>query len=479
MPCVTPPLLAPSARPSSRSPLAIIFTFGLMVACKDDAPAADGGSFGVGSSGEAGVGTADDSGGLAAPTYWQDVAPIYFESCVGCHNGEGIGPMRLDDYATAREWAAASAATVAARVMPPFLVTADGSCGDYHAPRVLSDAQVEVISAWAEAGAPEGEPRDDLTVPAAEELSVPLALTTPAFLPIAEGTAVAESDEYRCFRVDPALDHDVFATGYDVDPGNAAFVHHVLAFTVDPATQTMAGITNGERMDQLDAESPDREGWPCFGAAGEGVDPSGVPVSWAPGSGVTRFPAGSGIRIAAGEAIVLQIHYNLAVMGGDEPPPISTTLRLELGDNVEREGFVQLIDPFIDTLFAGEPSSLPPGEAAAEYTWELPLADFVGPGGPALDLLGVFPHMHERGISQRFEVVHADESSSCAADVPRWDFNWQLHYFYAEPMRLLSTDTLRVTCTYDTRDADGPVLPGWGTQNEMCLLGVVASLAGT
>lgn len=459
----------------SPAPRLILLLSALASACKDDGGAADddGASTDASGSGDA-SGATDDTGSASTPSFWQDVAPIYYERCVGCHGPDGIGPMRLDDYPHARDWAASAAAAVAGRVMPPYLVEADGSCGEYHEPRVLTDDEIATIAAWADGGAPEGEPRDDLAVPEQPELDAPMEMTTPAFIPIAAGGQLAESDEYRCFRIDPGLDHDVFATGYDVVPGNAALVHHVLAFTVDPAAEGMPGITNGERMDELDAESPDRDGWPCFGAAGDGVQPSGVPVTWAPGTGVTRYPAGTGARIVAGHQIVMQVHYNLAVEGGDDPPPVTSTVRLELADEVEREGFFQLTDPFLDSLFSDQPDSVPAGEAAAEYTWEFPLEAFVGPGGPALDLFGVFPHMHQRGVSQHFEVVHADGSTTCGAEVPRWDFGWQLYYFYAQPIRLESTDTLRVTCTFDTRDAEGPVLPGWGTHNEMCLLGTFA-----
>jgi hypothetical protein len=41
-------------------------------------------------------------------------------------------------------------------------------------------------------------------------------------------------DEYRCFLVDPGLAQDAFITGYEVTPGNAAIVHHIIGFAVDP-----------------------------------------------------------------------------------------------------------------------------------------------------------------------------------------------------------------------------------------------------
>ena len=42
-----------------------------------------------------------------------------------------------------------------------------------------------------------------------------------------------------------------------------------------------------------------------------------------------------------------------------------------------------------------------------------------------------------------------------------------------EPLILDASDRLRVTCTYDTSDATNPVVPGWGTENEMCLVGML------
>ena len=42
-------------------------------------------------------------------------------------------------------------------------------------------------------------------------------------------------------------------------------------------------------------------------------------------------------------------------------------------------------------------------------------------------------------------------------------------YFYKSPLPLHGTDGMNVTCEYDTSNDTSPVLPGWGTGNEMCL----------
>jgi hypothetical protein len=445
----------------------------LAAGCRDDGGGAQDSD--TDTDAQDGSGSASDTGddtAAAEITYWQDVAPILYESCVGCHRSGGVAPFALDDYASAKEWAPASAAAVQGRTMPPWLVTADGSCGEFRDSRWLDPADVDTIAAWAEAGAPEGMVRDDLVAAEPEVLEEGMDVSTPDFLPEIEGGPLSQYDEYRCFLVDPALAQDVFLTGYSVEPGNEAIVHHVLLMPVDPALEVEPGVTNLDVMQALDDESPDRDGWSCFGAAGDGVEVQGIPVAWAPGQGVVDYPEGTGVRVRAGERFVVQVHYNLAD-AAHVGESARSTVRLRLEDQVEREGFFLLPDALLDTLFEEEPYALPAGQASVEYTWELPADDILaGFGLPSVDVYGVFPHMHAYGRRMHASIERDGAQEQCMAEVPRWDFGWQLYYFYEEPVSFASGDRLRVTCDYDTRAATEPVLPGWGTYNEMCLLGV-------
>ena len=411
-------------------------------------------------------------------SYWQHVAPIYFESCVGCHSEGGVAPFRLDTYADASAWADASAAAVAGRTMPPWLMTSDGSCGEFSGSRALTDEQIETISKWAEAGAPEGTVRDDLVAAAPPRLDEGVDLHTPEFVPAAQGGPISTHDEYRCFLVDPGFDKDVFLTGYDVTPGNPALVHHVLAMPVDLAAPSHLGngMTNGEVIEMLDADSPDRDGWPCYSAAGEGVAVAQIPITWAPGMGAVAYPEGTGVRLRADDRVVIQMHYNLHHHDGDADhtgESDRSQVRLQIAGSVEREGFFMLLDLFIDTLFTGEPAAIEPGQASAKYTWTADLADWLLPdlGVDQVEIHGIFPHMHERGRTWRADLVE-ETGDQCVGDVARWDFGWQLYYFYDRPIVLGPGDKLRVTCDYDTRGLTDPVTPGWGTQNEMCLAGL-------
>ena len=73
----------------------------------------------------------DDAPPAAAPpaalTFWGDVAPIFNDKCVKCHQAGGIAPFRLDRYEDARQHGLAAAAATKAGVMPPYLMTHDGS----------------------------------------------------------------------------------------------------------------------------------------------------------------------------------------------------------------------------------------------------------------------------------------------------------------------------------------------------------------
>src|SRR5690606_27977786 len=144
-----------------------------------------------------------------------------------------------------------------------------------------------------------------------------------------------------------------------------------LVSTVDPELEVDDGVTNLDVITALDQESPDRLGWPCFGVAGDGVEPDGIPVTWAPGQGVVEFPVGSGSRLGAGDLLVVQVHYNMVdpeVIGQSD----STTVNIRLAPEVAREGVFDLPDGLLNTLFEGTPHALAPGKEEETFTWSFP-----------------------------------------------------------------------------------------------------------
>ncbi len=97
-------------------------------------------------------------GAAAAPTFHKDVLPILQKNCQSCHRPGEAGPMPFLTYKDTRPWAKAIREAVLLRKMPPWF--ADPAHGSFQNDRRLSQSDVAKLSAWADGGAPEGNPAD-------------------------------------------------------------------------------------------------------------------------------------------------------------------------------------------------------------------------------------------------------------------------------------------------------------------------------
>jgi hypothetical protein len=401
----------------------------------------------------------------SALTYYGDALPVFEQHCLQCHQDGGIGPFRLDQYAEAKNHAGAILDQTQERAMPPWAATSDGSCQNFSHSLALPDRDRATLAQWVTDGAAEGTPRS-VELPSRPSLADATEFRTPVFSPVAQGGELAQFDEYRCFLMEPGVDDMRYITGYDVEPGTPSVIHHVLVNIVDPAAESdVPGTTNAEVMTALHAQSPDRDGWPCFGMAGDGVKVESVPVVWAPGQGVVEYPGESGVPVVPGRKLVVQVHYNLA----DNPGPITdqSVIRLRLAPTVPNVGIMVLEDQLLNTLFDDMPYALAPGKPSVTYSWQTHVSDYFG-NIPDVKLYGVMPHMHQRGHQFRMNVGPSADLT-CGMDVQSWDFHWQHMYFYTQALAMTPDSQINVTCDFDTSAETAPVLPGWGTRNEMCL----------
>ena len=91
-------------------------------------------------------------------TFSKDVAPIVEKHCQECHRPGEAAPFPLLNYQQARPWAKAMKEAVLLKKMPPWY--ADPHYGKFSNDRSLSQAEIATLVAWADGGAPEGDPRD-------------------------------------------------------------------------------------------------------------------------------------------------------------------------------------------------------------------------------------------------------------------------------------------------------------------------------
>jgi mono/diheme cytochrome c family protein len=97
-------------------------------------------------------------------TFTKDIAPILQRSCQSCHRPDSVAPMSLLTYEDARPYARAIKQRTALRHnrggMPPWFIEKEIGIQRFKDDVSLSDAEIDKIAKWADAGAPHGNPAD-------------------------------------------------------------------------------------------------------------------------------------------------------------------------------------------------------------------------------------------------------------------------------------------------------------------------------
>lgn len=382
----------------------------------------------------------------SGPTWHQDVAPIVAEHCSNCHTDGAIGPFALETYADVQAMGAAVVASVESRRMPPWI--ADSTCNDYLYDPSLSDADVATLVGWLDVGMPEGDPASAAPLPAGagrrlSRVDHTLEVRT-AYTP------TQAPDDYRCFVVDWPETETMYVTGYDVRPGNAEIVHHVIAYVAAPDQVAL--------YEAADAADPG-EGWTCFGGPGVGSQEEAEWLGgWAPGGSNGDLPNGTGISVEPGSLIVLQVHYNTANADAAED---LTEVDVMVEAEVENPARIQ---PWTDPSWLDSDRMLiPAGAEGVEHSFSYTIPD-----GVQFQIHTSNLHMHQLGTDARMWVEEADGTERCLLDIPAWDFNWQRTYVFEEPYVMQGGGSIHVACHWDN-PTDADVVWGEGTGDEMCL----------
>jgi hypothetical protein len=385
-----------------------------------------------------------------AVTFNNQVVRIFQQHCQTCHRPGNIAPFSLLTYGDARPWAASIRRTVMLKTMPPWKPV--GSHGAFEGERSLTDQEIQTISQWVNDGAPQGSATD---APEPLSFSDTWSAGTPDMVvqpPTSYAVQTGSDDIYRCFPMTVNSDSDVYVRGYEVLPGNRAIVHHVLLFT-DELGQSAAleGKDSGP-------------GYSCFGGTGFLTGLGGL-GGWVPGASPQMFPIGTGVRIAKGTRIVMQVHYSLtgfSQTSSGVPGPDLTRIGLYLSPvPLEPISFLPVVNPFF---------SIPPGESHYQVKALLPITRTV-------ELVAIAPHMHLLGREATVVATFPNGDQRELIHIDDWDFHWQGNYIYRDPIVLPAGTMVELTAYYDNslgnpqNPANPPVPVSWGerTVDEMCL----------
>ncbi len=338
-------------------------------------------------------------------TYSRDIAAILDARCVECHRPGEAAPFSLVEYEDVANWRETIRDVVAAKRMPPW-----GARGRHFAnDRSLSDEQRRMILAWIDAGAPEGDPterprmarfKDGWQIRADRVLSMSTAFEVPR-----EGVL-----DYQEFVIDPGFTSDTWVQAVEIRPGNRAVVHHINVY-VKP---------KGANKDRLYVNS-----------LGDYYLAMCVP-----GNAVTQLPPGTAKLIPAGWTIVMSVHYT--PNGTAQRDTSSLALELAEPRHVHKQIATRAI---LDDYLVIEPESL----QTVTHRWTVE-DDYT--------LHALYPHMHWRGQSMRFDACYPNGETEVLLDVPAYDFAWQFRYVLSTPRELPRGTAITVTAVYDNTAAN-------------------------
>jgi len=382
----------------------------------------------------------------ATPTFNKDIAPILYQNCATCHRPGEVAPFSLLTYQDAAKRAKLISTVTEKRYMPPW--KAEPGYGSFANERRLTDAQLQLLKSWAEAGAPEGDPADKPAPPVFAEGWLGGEPDQVVKMPVKYSLAADGPDQFQCFVLPLNLDKDVYVSLLEFRPDNRRVVHHALVF-LDP---------NGAGRKLASADGT----YPCFG--GPGIPVATLMGGWAPGAVPTAKDQQYARPIPRGSDLVVQIHYHPS--GKPEQDRSSLGLSFSGPPSKGRTAAI-MFNTGID---------IPPGDP--HYVVK---TSMVMPGD--VELAGITPHAHYLCKEMKIDAHLPDGSVEPLIWIKDWDFNWQGNYQYRKLLALPKGTRVEMVYTYDNSEnnprnpAHPPVRVRWGeqTKDEMAVafLGIV------
>ena len=333
-------------------------------------------------------------------TFTHDVAPILYKSCVSCHRPGELAPMSLQTYAEVRPWARGIKEKVVSGEMPPFF--ADAQHGYFKNDSRLLQDEIDTITRWVDAGAPQGDPGDLPELPTFTDgwaLGEPDMIVT---LPTVD--VPATGDDYY-----PDLSHTIdlpekrWIRAIEVRPSNRKVTHHQVIFTSSGGAQG-AGTESGF-FDVL--------------------------AVWSVGTNPNVFPEGMGRWVYPGQQWTVNAHYHPSGTAESD----QTVVGLYFGKGEMKKEVMAAI--------AGSMSfEIPPNTANHEIR-----ASYII--DQDISVLSFFPHMHVRGQSMDLIANYPNGESQSLINVPEYDFDWQLFYYPEKHVPLPAGTRLDIVAHFD------------------------------
>jgi peroxiredoxin len=364
------------------------------------------------------IGRSRPAAAASPVTYTNQISRLIQQRCLECHREGQIAPFAMSDYEQVAGWGEMMAEVVREQRMPPW--HANPAHGKFANENLLTAEEKQLVYTWVENGCPEGDPAD-LPPPRQFHDQWHMSREPDRIVYMSEEPVSVKAEgvePYRHYTVDPGITEDKWVKLAECMPGNRAVVHHIIVYARPPGTE------GGEER-----------------SSGDGVDPRRLIflAGFAPGTRPLVSPPGWAKKIPAGSKFVFEMHYTPI----GTPQTDRSSIGLVFVD--EKEVTHQLVT----TNVMEHQFAIPPHDANYKVAASKTLRRDT-------TVLSLFPHMHMRGKSFRYELVRPDakDQSEILLDVPNYDFNWQNSYVFAEPLVIPAGSELRCTAYYDNSDSN-------------------------
>ncbi|MFT4888887.1 MAG: mono/diheme cytochrome c family protein, partial [Pseudohongiellaceae bacterium] len=342
-----------------------------------------------------------------APTFYTDALPVFEKNCVACHQPEGpdVGgisaPMSLMDFDQAKIWAPLIKNALITGYMPPWGAH-ERHRGEFKGQRYIDEQEKELLIAWVDGGAQEGNPTDTAKANNAAQAGgttlpdsgwwigdpdLVVQFDRPLYVPddVEDWQPTIEMPVPEGAHTEPR-----WVSKAELDPGGP-WVHHIVSSHM-----------------------------------GVGV----------PGRGPFTYPEGWGVLMPEDPFITVNMHYH-------KNPGEGTAVT-----DMTRAGFVfyddgDVIDHVVETnLLPHRGWTIPAGDPNFEVNNSYEIEEDIF-------LLSMGPHMHYRGKAMRYDLEYPDGEMETLLWVPDYDFNWQFLYEYEIPKFVPAGSKMHMSWWFD------------------------------
>jgi hypothetical protein len=369
-------------------------------------------------------------------TFTKDIAPIFQEKCEACHRPDSIAPMSLVTYDEARPWAKAIRERVITRQMPPWHLDKTVGIQKFKNDRSLSDAQIDTIVKWVDAGAQKGDLKD---------MPRPKQWPDESKWNFAElfgpPDLVIKSPDWTV----PAVGQDAWYK--PVVPTGLTEARMVRAIEIRPATVKGRKVTHHAlaRLQQQETTNVD--------ANDDAPNVGGLFMEWAVGKQGEQMRPDTGKLMLPGSKIIFEMHYHSV---GEQ-----ITDHVELGIYFYPKGqepkYRQTLAALQSVAGGSRNIDIPPNSTFVSQNF-IPMRQ-------AGRVESYQPHMHLRGKAMSMEAILPNGQSTMLSYVNNFNFNWHNSYVYADDVApLLPKGTiLKITSWYDntTKNPHNPDPNQW------------------